>query len=90
MFSTKKLTRIEGSVLEKAFWVTIFGSVDVLPVCEFLKTYFRKCTELNNFVPVRPWFDDEDEEEQWGYGYRDDMIAQFKHGLYNKNFSLQV
>ena len=34
-------------------------------------------------------FDDEDEEEQWGYGYRDDMIAQFKKGLYNKKFTLQ-
>ena len=42
------------------------------------------CTKLNNSVPVRPWFDNEDEEEQWGYGYRDDMIAHLKQGLYQK------
>ena len=47
------------------------------------------CTKLNNYVPVRPWFDDPDEEQQWGCGYRDDMISQFKQDLYNKNFSLQ-
>ena len=47
------------------------------------------CTKLNNYVPVRPWFDDEDEAEQWGYGYRDTMIAQFKQHLYSKNFSPQ-
>ena len=47
------------------------------------------CTILNNYVPVRPWFDDVDGEEQWGYGYTDDMIAQFKQNLYNKIFSLQ-
>ena len=47
------------------------------------------CTIINNYVPVRLWFDDPDEEEQWGYGYRDDMIAQFKQDLYNKHFTLQ-
>ena len=47
------------------------------------------CTNLINYVPVRPWFDDENEERQWGYGYRDDMIAQFKQDLYKKNFILQ-
>ena len=47
------------------------------------------CTNINNYVPVRLWFDDPDEEEQWGYGYRDDMIAQFKQDLYNKQFTLQ-
>ena len=67
----------------------IFGSEDVLPVYDFLKTYFRMCTNLNNYVPVRPLFDDEDEEEQWGYGFRDFMIAQYKQHLYSKNFSLQ-
>ena len=34
------------------------------------------CTNINNYVPVRLWFDDPDEEEQWGYGY-------------NKHFTLQ-
>ena len=47
------------------------------------------CTNLKNYVPVRPWFGDENEDEQWGCGYRDDMIAQFKQDLYNKTFTLQ-
>ena len=46
------------------------------------------CTNLNNYVPLLPWLDDEDEEKQWGYGCIDDMIAQFKQDLYNKKFSL--
>ena len=37
-------------------------------------------TNINNYVPVRPWFDDPN-EEQWGCGCRDDMIAQFKQDL---------
>ena len=42
-------------------------------------------------VPIRYWdyYSDGNEEEQWGYGYEDDMIAQFKHDLYNKSFTLQ-
>ena len=28
-------------------------------------------------------------EEQWGCGYREDMISQFEQDLYNKNFTLQ-
>ena len=36
------------------------------------------CTKIKNYVPVRPWFDDPEEEEQWGCGYRDDMITQIK------------
>ena len=67
----------------------VFGSVDVSPLYEYFKTYFTMCTNLNNYVPTRPWFDDDDEEEQSGYDYRDDMIAQFKQDLYNKNFTLQ-
>ena len=47
------------------------------------------CTNINNYVPVRLWFDDPDEEEQCGYGYRDDMLAEFKQDLYNKHFTLQ-
>ena len=48
------------------------------------------CTNINHYVPVRPWPDDlDDDEEQWGYGYRDDMITQFKQDLYNKNYTLQ-
>ena len=48
------------------------------------------CTNINNYVPVRRWFDVSDEKEQWGYCYRDDMIAQFKQDLYNKNINLQI
>ena len=47
------------------------------------------CTNINNYVPIRGWFDDEGEEEKWGYGYREDMIAQYKQALYHKNFTLQ-
>ena len=55
---------------------------------DFLKKNFKLCANINNYVPVRPWFD-EDEKGQWVCGYRDDMIAQFKQYIYNKNFSLQ-
>ena len=47
------------------------------------------CTNITNHVPISLWFDDPDEEEQWGNGFRDDMIAQFKQDLYNKLFNLQ-
>jgi len=47
------------------------------------------CTNINNYVPVRPWFGDENEEEQWGCRYRDEMIAQFKQDLFKKSFTLQ-
>ena len=47
------------------------------------------CTNINNYVPISFWDDDPDEGEQWGYGYRDDMLTQFKEGLYNKNHTLQ-
>ena len=60
-----------------------------LALFDFLKLYFRMCTDITYHVSIRPWFDDPDEEEQWGYGYRDDMIAQFEQDLYNKNFTLQ-
>ena len=42
-------------------------------------------------MPIRycDYYNDGNEEEQWGYGYRDDMIAQFEQDLYNKNFTLQ-
>ena len=49
------------------------------------------CTNITDHVPIRYWdyYSDGKEEEQWGYGYKDDMIAQFKQDLYNKNFTLQ-
>ena len=67
----------------------IFVTDECTEVYNFLKLLFRMCTNVKNYVPVRPWFDDPDEEEQWGCGYRDDMMAQFKRDFYNKNFTLQ-
>ena len=86
----RKLTKDEGMKFDKAFWEMIYNSNENdLALFDFLKLYFRMCTNISNYVPVRPWLDDENEEEQWGYGYRDDMIAQFEQDLYNKNFILQ-
>ena len=67
----------------------IFVTDECVEVYDFLKIFFRMCIDINNHVPVRPWFDDPDVEEQWGCGYRDDMIAQFEQDVYNKNFTLQ-
>ena len=89
-FPQRKLVRDEGMRLERAFWEMIYMSNDNdLAMFDFLKFYFRMCTNITDHVPIRPWFDDPDEEEQWGYGYRDDMIAQFEQDLYNKNYILQ-
>ena len=89
-FPQRKLIRDEGVELEKAFWEMIFTSKDYdLALFDFLKLYFRMCTVINNYVPVRRWFDDPDEEEQWGYGYRADMKAQFKQDLNNKKLTGQ-
>ena len=64
---------------------------NVLALFQFLKLYFRICTNITNYVLIRYWdyYDDGNEEEQWGYGYKDDMIAQFKQDIYNKNYTLQ-
>ena len=89
-FPQRKLTRDECMRLERAFWEMIYMSNDNdLALFDFLKLYFRMCTNITDHVPIRPWFDDPDEEEQWGYGYKDDMIAQFEQDLYNKNYTLQ-
>ena len=92
-FPQRKLTRDEGMKLEKAFWEVILTSNDNdLALFDFLKLYFRMCTNITDHVPIRYWdyYDgDGNEEEQWGYGYKDDMIAQFKQDLHNKNYTLQ-
>ena len=67
--------------LRKAFSEVIFGSVDVLPVYGFLKTYFMTVTNMKHYVAL----DDAD----FRYNYRDNMTAQFKQDLYNKSFSHQ-
>ena len=84
-FTQRKLTRDEGKKLEKAFWEVILTSNDNdLALFEFLKLYFRMCTNITNHVPIRYWdyYDDGNLEEQWGYGYKDDLIAQFKQDIY--------
>ena len=88
-FPQRKLTREECCKLEKVFWEMIIVTNECVAVYDFLKTYFSMCKNIDHYVTVRPWFDDPDEEEQWGYVYRDDMIAQFQQDLYNKNFTLQ-
>ena len=89
-FPQRKLTGDEGMKLERAFWEMIFvSSTECVELYDFLKTCFRMCTNISNHVPIRFWFDDPDEEEQFGCGYRDDMITQFEQDLYNKNFTLQ-
>ena len=89
-FPQRKLTRDEGMKLERAFWEMIYNSNDIdLALFDFLKVYFRMCTIINNHVPIRQWLSDPDEEKQWRYGYRDDMIAQFEQDLYFKTFILQ-
>ena len=89
-FPQTKLTRDEFMKVEKAFWEMIFvSSMEFVEEYDFLKTFFRMCTNISNHVPKSLWFDDLDEEEQWSFGYRDDMITQFKQDLFNKNFTLQ-
>ena len=87
IFPQRKLTRDEGMKLEKAFWeVSLISNDNVLALFDFLKLYFRMCTNITDHVPIRYWdyCDDGNEEEQWGYGYKDDMIAQYKQDIYIK------
>ena len=39
-FPQRKLTRDEGMKLDKAFWETIYNSVEVVALYDFLKTIF--------------------------------------------------
>ena len=75
----------EGSILENAFWEMIFGSVNDLPVYGFLETCFMMVTNLNNYVTD----DEDDDKDEFGYYYRDNMTAQFEKDLLNKNISVQ-
>ena len=91
-FPQRKLTRDEGMKLARVFWEMIYKSIDNdLALYDFLKIYIRVYTNITDHVPIRYWgyYNDGNQEEQWGYGYRDDMIAQFEQDLYNKNFTLQ-
>ena len=42
-------------------------------------------TKMKDYVTLDP----DDVDADFRYGYRDTVIAQFKHDLYNKKFSLQ-
>ena len=82
-FPKRKLTRDEGIKLEKTFWEMTYNSNDNdsdLALFEFLKIYYRLCTNITDHVPIRYWdyYNDGNEEEQWGYSYREVMIAQFE------------
>ena len=57
-FLQRKLTRNEGSILEKALWVMFFGSVHVLPVYGFLKTFIMMVTNMKNYLTL----DDDDDD----------------------------
>ena len=59
----------------------IFTTEDFREVYDFLNLCFRMCTKIKSYVLIRPWFAKEKEDEQWGCGCRDDMIAQFKQDL---------
>ena len=62
-----------------------FGSVDVLPVYGFLKTYIMMVTNMKDYLTL----DEKDDNADFRYDYRDTMIAQFKQDLCNKYFSLE-
>ena len=66
----------------------IFGSEDDLPVYGFLKTYIMMVTNLKDYVKDDDDGEDDDKDD-FGYHYRDIMIAQFKQDVSNKNFSFQ-
>ena len=53
-FTQRKLTTDESSILEKAFWEMIFGSVDVLPVYGFSKTYNMMVTKIQEYITLDP------------------------------------
>ena len=79
-FPQRKKTRDEGSILEKSFLHMIFGSVFVLPVYGFLKTYIMKITNMKDYVTLDP----DDDDADFRYEYRDTTITIFKQDLFNK------
>ena len=80
-FSTKKLTRDEGSILEKAFWKKIFATTDIEEVDEFLITNFMLVTNLNFYFT---------DSEEFRKEVRVMIEVQFEHDLYKKSFSFQL
>ena len=83
-FSRRKLTTNEGSTLEKTFWEMLFGSLDVLPLYQFLKRYIMMITNMKDYVTL----DLDDYDANFRYIYRKTVI-HFKEDLSNKIFRLQ-
>ena len=81
LISTKKLTRDEGSVLEKAFWKINFNANYIKELDEFLITNFMMVTIFNDYVRDFEGFEKD---------FRNIMEYQFEHDLYNKFFSNQL
>ena len=73
-FSQRKLTEYQGSILQKAFWELIFGSVDVFRVYGFLKTYNMMVKNMKDYVTLDP----DDDDAVFRYGFRDTILAQYK------------
>ena len=76
-FPQRKLNKDESILLEKAFLEMIFGSLDVLAVYGFLKTYVMMVTYMKDYDTRDP----DDDDSDFRYGYRETMIAQFKQDL---------
>ena len=76
-FPQRKLTRDEGSILEKAFWEMLFGNEVVLPVYGFSKTYIMIVTKMKGYVTL----DDDDDDADFRYNCRDNRKAQIKSNL---------
>ena len=81
LFSTKKLTGDEGSILEKAFWKMIFATRDIKEVDEFLITYFMMVTNLKYYFT---------DSEEFREEFRVMIECQFEQDLYNNSFSHQL
>ena len=77
----RKLTRYDGSILEKAFCQKIFATRDIKEVDEFLVTYFMMVTNLHYYFR---------ESEQFRIEFAVRIEGKFKHNLYNKYFSNQL
>ena len=63
----------------------ILRSENTLAVYGFSKTCIMMVTIMKDYVT----HDSGDHDADFRYSYRDNMIAQFKQNLINKNFSFQ-
>ena len=77
----RKITRDQGSILEKAFWKMILATRDIEEVDEFLITNFMVVTNLNYFF---------EQSEGFRKEIKVMIEGQFEHDLYNKIFNIQL